>query len=170
MKTFFIKQLSEVVLSYTTTHLLENRALPHNWAEEVKLRWKKSGENIRHHEVVQWLSDYSTLLGNGKMSYYESYQSWASEASEAWKPRQPDNRDSLLMDSTMAGPISVKLSGVHEGRWEIVLGQKKNWFRHLEKILEKKSQFFCLQPNPTSPLHAWRLSWLWGLSPCDTST
>ena len=32
----------------------------------------------------------------------------------------------------MAGPISVKLSGVHERRWEIVLGQKNIWFVDIE--------------------------------------
>ena len=46
------------------------------------------------------------------------------------------------MDSTMAGPISLELSGVHEGRWEIVLGQKKISFGHFEKILEKKITIF----------------------------
>ena len=44
----------------------------------------------------------------------------------------------------MAGPISLKLSGVHEERWETVLGQKKIRFHHFEKILEKKiTNFFA---------------------------
>ena len=48
------------------------------------------------------------------------------------------------MISHMAEPICMKLSGVHEGRWEIVLGQKKISFGHFEKILEKKIHDFFL--------------------------
>ena len=78
-----------------------------------------------------------------------------------------------LMDAHMPGPICVKLSEFVEGRWGFNSANKKNkkkknlmkffWSIFFEEV-------FCLQPNPTSSLHACRLSRLWGLSPCDTST
>ena len=88
-------------------------------------------------------------------------QSRASEALVA-QNGWPTSWD--LMDSHMAGPMCVKLSGVVGGCQVSVLGQRNisNWKKNLI--------FFCLLPNSIWSLHVWRLSRLWGLSPSDTST
>ena len=72
----------------------------------------------------------------------------------------------------MPGPICVKLLEFVEGRWAIHLGQKK-----IKKIFLKKFFFevfffeevFCLQPNPTSSLHACRVDSL-GFEDCRLAT
>ena len=51
----------------------------------------------------------------------------------------------------------------------VTSAKKKSWKKSCWRIFFWRI-FVCFQPNPIWSLHAWQLSRLWGLLPCDTST